>query len=98
MNNQAMIRDENMATFSKILKKKMDKGFLIEERNDKLPFAVLLKKGIKVNHNRNFIFSCATFGLWFIPWVYQSFVSSREKRILIAIDEDGNAFEDKCYN
>jgi hypothetical protein len=98
MNNQAMIRDKNMATFSKILKKKMDKGFLIEERNDKLPFAVLLKKGIKVNHNRNLIFSCATFGLWFIPWVYQSFVSSREKRILIAIDEDGNAFEDKCYN
>jgi hypothetical protein len=98
MNNQAMTRDEDMVTFSKILKIKMDKGFLIEERNDKLPFAVLFKKGIKVNHNRNFIFSCVTLGLWSIPWIYQSFVSSREKRILIAIDEDGNAFEDKCYS
>jgi hypothetical protein len=45
MNNQAMTRDEDMVKFSKALKIKMDKGFLIEERNDKLPFAVLFKKG-----------------------------------------------------
>jgi hypothetical protein len=96
MNNQALLKEKDRIKFSKVLKKKIDEGFIIEEKNDKLPFAVLFKKGIKVNHNINFIFSCATLGLWSIPWMYQSFVSSRDKRILIAIDEDGNAFEDKC--
>jgi hypothetical protein len=98
MNNQTLTKEEDIIKFSKILKEKIDKGFVIEERNDKLPFAVLSKKGIKVNHNINFIFSCATLGLWSIPWMYQSFISSREKRILVAIDEDGNAFEDKCFS
>jgi hypothetical protein len=97
MTNQALIRDEDIIKFSRILKKKIDKGFVIEERNDKLPFAVLSKKGVKVNHNINFIFSCATLGLWSIPWMYRSFISSRDIRILVAIDEDGNAFEDKCF-
>jgi hypothetical protein len=73
----------------------MDKGFLRE--NDKLPFAVLFKKGIKVNHNRNFIFLC------YVRSVVNSvdipeFRFFSRKRILIAIDEDGNAFEDKCYS
>jgi hypothetical protein len=98
MKNQALIKDENTVKFSNILREKINKGFVVEERNDKLPFAVLSKKGMKVNHNIHFLFSCVTLGLWSIPWMYQSFVSSREKRILIAIDEDGNAFEDKCYN
>jgi hypothetical protein len=98
MKNQELTNDENKIKFSKILKEKINKGFVIEERNDKLPFAVLSKKGIKVNHNINFIYSCATLGLWSIPWMYRSFISSREQRILVAIDEDGNAFEDKCYN
>lgn len=98
MSNQALTKEEGIIKFSKILKEKINKGFVIEERNDKLPFAVLLKKGIKVNHNVNFVFSCATLGLWSIPWMYRSFISSRDIRILVAIDEDGNAFEDKCYN
>ena len=97
MKNQALTLDENRIKFSKIITEKISKGFVIEERNDKLPFAVLSKKGIKVNHNINFVFSCATLGLWSIPWMYKSFISSREKRILVAIDEDGNAFEEKCY-
>ncbi|CAM2894988.1 hypothetical protein SAMN05444355_105187 [Flavobacterium frigoris] len=97
MKNQVLTQEEDRIKFSKILKEKMKKGFVIVERNDKLPFAVLSKKGQKVNHNVNFIFSCATLGLWSIPWMYQSFVSSREKRILVAIDEDGNTFEDKCF-
>tara|TARA_R110002124_G_scaffold72123_1_gene193067 strand:- start:176 stop:478 length:303 start_codon:yes stop_codon:yes gene_type:complete len=97
MKNQALTLDENKIKFSKIITEKISKGFVIEERNDKLPFAVLSKKGIKVNHNINFVFSCATLGLWSIPWMYKSFISSREKRILVAIDEDGNAFEDKCF-
>jgi len=98
MKNQELTNDENKIKFSKILKEKINKGFVIEERNDKLPFAVLSKKGMKVNHNVNFLFSCVTLGLWSIPWMYRSFVSSRDQRILVAIDEDGNTFEDKCYN
>jgi hypothetical protein len=34
--------------------KKWIKGF--NRRNDKLPFALLFKKGIKVNHNRTLFF------------------------------------------
>lgn len=90
--------EENLAKFTNALKAKMSKGFEIEERNDKLPFAVLSRKRKKVNHNFNLLLSCITFGAWSLPWIYQCYVSSKEIRILIAIDEDGNTFEDKCYN
>lgn len=88
--------EENLRKFTEALKEKINKGFEIEERNDKLPFAVLSKKRKKVNHNFNLLLSCMTFGLWSLPYIYLCCVSSNEKRILIAIDEDGNAFEDKC--
>jgi hypothetical protein len=97
MENPTLIMQDNSVKFSNMLREKISKGFIIEERNDKLPFAVMSKKGVKVNHNINFIFSCVTLGLWSIPWMYQSFVSSREKKIVVAIDEDGNAFVDKCF-
>jgi hypothetical protein len=29
--------------------------------------------------------------------IYVTYVSSKEKNIVIAIDEDGNTFEEKCY-
>jgi hypothetical protein len=51
-NNQL---DEDKIKFSKIITEKKWIRVLIEERNDKLPFAVYQKR-IKVNHNRNFIF------------------------------------------
>ncbi|WP_173838850.1 hypothetical protein [Flavobacterium sp. 14A] len=97
MNSQLITNDENSKKFSQILKDKLSKGFVIEERNDKLPFAVLSKKR-KINHNIYFVISCVTLGLGSIPWIYKSFLSSKEKRILVALDEDGNAFEDKCYS
>ncbi|EIA08048.1 hypothetical protein [Flavobacterium frigoris] len=90
--------EENLLKFTKALKDKMSKGFEIEERNDKLPFAVLSKKGKKVNHDFNLVLSCITLGVWSFAWIYQCCVSSKEERVLIAIDEDGNTFEDKCYN
>ncbi|UQD56419.1 hypothetical protein [Flavobacterium sp. K5-23] len=89
---------ENLQKFTNILNSKINNGFVIIEKNEKLPFAVLSKKGVKVNHNINFLISCFTLGLWSIPWMYTSFVSSKEKKILVGIDEDGNTFEDKCYN
>ena len=98
MEIKTLTPEDNFYKFSKILKKKLNNGFTIVERNDKLPFAVLSKKGKKVNHNFNFLISCITFGLWSLPWFYLWCVSYKDKVILIALDEDGKPFEDKCFN
>lgn len=97
MKNKIFIKNDNSKKLSSILDKKIKKGFIVEEVNNKLPFVVLSKKREKVNHRLNFLMSCATFGLWSLPWMYQSY-RNKEKKILIAIDEDGNTFEEKCYN
>lgn len=91
------LTDENLIKFSSILARKTNDGFVVVERNDKLPYAVLLKKEQRVNHSFNFIICCITLGLWSFVWLYMSKVSSRAKKILVAIDEDGNPFEEKCY-
>lgn len=97
MKNIPLIKNENSKKLSHVLAQKVKKGFVIEEVNDKLPFVVLSKKRAKVNHNLNFWISCATFGLWSIPWMVQYYQSKKEKKIIIAIDEDGMPFEEKCY-
>lgn len=97
MKNQTLPIDENLDKFSTILASKTDNGFVVLERNDKLPYAILLKKEQQVNHKVNFFISCLTLGLWSIVWIYITKVSSRAKKILVAIDEDGNPFEEKCY-
>ena len=51
MENPTLIMQDNSVKFSNMLREKISKGFVIEERNDKLPFAVMSKKGVKVNHN-----------------------------------------------
>lgn len=89
---------ENFQKYTSVLANKIHKGFVIVEKNDKLPFTVLKKEAIKVDHSLNFLIFCATFGLWSLPWIYISQVASKEKNILVAIDEDGNTFEEKCYN
>lgn len=89
---------ENLQKYTSVLANKIHKGFVIVEKNDKLPFAVLTKKAVKVDHNLNFLICCATFGLWSLPWLYICQVASKERNILVAIDEDGNTFEEKCYN
>jgi hypothetical protein len=69
----------------------------VVEQNDKYLFTILKKKGTKVNHRFNFLVSCATLGIWVLPWLYLSHVASKSKQILIAIDEDGQVFEQNCY-
>ncbi|OCB78807.1 hypothetical protein [Flavobacterium crassostreae] len=98
MNKPIAVKDENSNKFSEIVQEKISKGFVIEERNDKLPFAVMSKKKKKINHNIYFLVSCITLGIGSIVWIYTSFISSKEIRILVGLDEDGNVFEDKCYN
>lgn len=97
METNSTIMEENLMKFSSILASKTSNGFVVVERNDKLPYAVLLKKKKKVDHFFNFVIFCATLGLWSIAWIYITQVSSKAKKILIAIDEDGNPFEEKCY-
>jgi hypothetical protein len=83
--------------FTKVISNKIGDGFVIIERNDKLPFTILFKEGKKCNHRLNFLVSCFTFGMWTLPWLYLSQVTSKDKKILIAIDEDGRVFEENCY-
>ena len=83
--------------FADSISNKIQNGFVIVERNDKYRFTVLAKEGVKVNHKFNFLVSCATLGIWLLPWLYLSLVSSKAKQILIAIDEEGNVFEQNCY-
>lgn len=97
MRSEMNVDNANLMKFSSILEDKTNNGFIVLERNDKLPYAVLLKKKKKVDHLFNFVIFCATLGLWSIAWIYIARVSSKAKKILIAIDEDGNAFEEKCY-
>lgn len=97
MKSRNDISEENFMKFSSILTNKTNNGFVVLERNDKLPYAILIKNKRKVDHISNFFIFCATLGLWSVVWIYIAQVSSRAKKILIAIDEDGNPFEEKCY-
>lgn len=97
MKSEILVKDARLK-LSAVLDQKIKKGFVVEEVNEKLPFMVLSKKPTKVNHRLNFWISCATFGLWSIPWMYKYFDAKKERKILIAIDEDGNTFEEKCYS
>ena len=74
--------DQELIKFSSILATKTDAGFVVLERNDKLPYAILIKNPTKVNHIYNFLICCFTLGLWTIPWIYISQVSSKAKKIL----------------
>ncbi|MFV5689292.1 hypothetical protein ACM55M_11785 [Flavobacterium sp. ZT3R25] len=98
MQSNQYINEESLQKFSTIIANKISNGFVITERNDALPFAVLSKDAKAVDHGFNFLLCCVTLGLWSIAWIYLTYVSSREKKILVAIDEDGNTFEEKCYS
>lgn len=96
MKSYQFTNEENFNKFSNIITNKIHDGFILIERNDKLPFAVLSKHGKEVDHSFNFFLFCVTLGLWSVGWIYLSYLS-KEKKILIAIDEDGNPFEENCY-
>ena len=98
MQSSQYINEESLQKFSTIIANKIHNGFVITERNDTLPFAILSKDAKQVDHSFNFLLCCVTLGLWSIAWIYLTYVSSREKKILVAIDEDGNTFEEKCYS
>ncbi|MFB3387395.1 hypothetical protein [Flavobacterium sp. LAR06] len=90
------LSQESLQVFSNMISSKVHKGFTLEERNDKLLFAVLSKGGKVVNHGLNFTIFCLTLGLWSFAWLYLTVHASKKKKILVAIDEDGYPFEEKC--
>lgn len=91
------IKQDKLNSFTKIISNKIQNGFVIVERNDKMPFTVLYKEGKKVNHTLNFLICCATLGMWSLPWLYMSQVTAKDKKVLVAIDEEGVIFQENCY-
>ncbi|PVX44797.1 hypothetical protein C8C85_0549 [Flavobacterium sp. 103] len=91
------VNQDKLNLFTKIISDKIQNGFVVVERNDKLPFTILYKEGKKINHGLNFLVCCMTFGMWSLPWLYLTQVTSKDKKVLIAIDEEGKIFEEKCY-
>lgn len=97
MKNSYNSSEKSLQDFYKRVSSKINAGFTIKEKNDKLPFAIVSREARAINHTFNFVLFCLTFGLWSIVWLYLTFVYGKEKRILIAIDEDGKTFEERCY-
>lgn len=95
MKSHQFNNNESLKIFSNIIANKIHDGFVIIERDDRFPLAILAKRGKKIDHAFNFIIFCVTIGLWSVVWVYLIF-ASKEKRILIAIDEEGIPFVN-CY-
>ena len=91
------INQDKLNLFTKVIANKIQNGFVVVERNDKMPFTILYKERTKINHRLNFLACCATLGMWSLPWLYLSQVVAKEKKILIAIDEEGQIYQEKCY-
>ncbi|WDF60023.1 hypothetical protein PQ462_01330 [Flavobacterium sp. KACC 22758] len=90
--------EKTLDKFYKIISAKTRNGFVIVEHNEKLPYVVLSKEKKAVKHTFHLLFTCLTFGLWSIVWIYLIITLSRKTSILVAVDEDGNLFEDKCLS
>jgi hypothetical protein len=97
MNSNKITTEKSLQDFYHRVSKKNQAGFVVKEKNDILPFAILSKSPKSIDHTLNFALFCLTFGLWSIGWLYLIFIYGKEKRILIAIDEDGKTFVESCY-
>lgn len=97
MSNEQLVNENNLQLFSNLISNKLNNGFILEERNDKLFFAVLSKGERAIDHSFNFIIFIFTFGLWSVAWLYLTLEYSKPKKILVAIDEEGIPFEEKCF-
>ena len=96
MKNNQSSTPTTIDSFSKKLSNKIQAGFKITEYNEKLPYVVLIKEQKSINHALHLQLSCITIGIWSVVWIYLLLTHIPKKEILIAIDEDGNVFEEKC--
>ncbi|ABQ04306.1 hypothetical protein [Flavobacterium johnsoniae] len=90
--------EKTLDKFYKMISAKTRNGFVIVEHNEKLPYVVLSKEKKAVKHTFHLLLTCLTFGLWSVVWIYLIITLSRKQSILVAVDEDGNLFEDKCLS
>ncbi|PXY41696.1 hypothetical protein DMB65_07050 [Flavobacterium cheongpyeongense] len=95
MKSYQLTNKKDFARFQQTLSDKIRNGFIIIEKNDKLPYVVLSKEKKQINSSFHLALVLATLGLWSIIWLYLV-ISLRKKKILVALDEDGNVFEEKC--
>ena len=97
MKSYQLTNEKDFAKFQQILSNKIQNGFIVIEKNDKLPYVVLSKEKKQLNSSLQLNLVFATIGLWSIVWLYL-LISLRKKQILVALDEDGNVFEEKCLS
>ena len=90
--------EKTLDKFYKMISAKTRNGFVIVEHNEKLPYVVLSKEKKAVKQTFHLLLTCLTFGLWSVVWIYLIITLSRKQSILVAVDEDGNLFEDKCLS
>lgn len=90
--------EKDFVKLQKALSRKIKNGFIIIERNDKLPYAVLKKKKKQIDPSFHLFLFFVTLGLWSFVWLYFVIHANKTKNILVAVDEDGNIFEEKCLS
>ena len=98
MGSYQFTTEKDFAKFQQILSNKIRNGFIVIEKNDKLPYVVLYKEKKQIDSSLQLTLVFATLGLWSIVWLYLIISLSRKKQILVAVDEDGNVFEEKCLS
>lgn len=98
MESYQLTNEKNLERFHKTLSAKIRNGFVIIEHNEKLPYAVLSKQKKEINHAFHFFLTLISFGIWSVVWICLIVSLSRKKDILVALDEDGNLFEEKCLS
>ena len=96
MRNYQLNTEADFEKFQQRLSTKLQAGFTIIEQNNKLPYVVLSRERKNMDHSNFLFLSCVTAGLWAIIWMYSIIIDSHQKQILIALDEDGNVFEENC--
>lgn len=98
METYQFTNEKTLDQFYKMISVKTRNGFVIVEHNEKLPYVVLCKEKKAIKHTFHLFFTCLTLGLWSVVWLYLIITLSRKQSILVAVDEDGNLFEDKCLS
>ncbi|EJL62349.1 hypothetical protein [Flavobacterium sp. CF136] len=98
MKSYQFTTEKDFAKFQETLSAKIRNGFVIIERNDKLPYVVLSKAKKQMDPSFHLALVFITLGLWSIVWFYILIKLSGNKEILVALDEDGNVFEEKCLS
>lgn len=98
MESYQFTTEKDFAKFQKILSAKIQNGFIITERNDKSPYVVLSKKKKQIDPSYHLLLVFLTVGLWSFVWLFLIIHYKKTKNILVAVDEDGNIFEEKCLS